>query len=79
MKNTNGRLTRLEQRVLGKASVQDYSEMPAFLAMVDADREKLVCFADRFSAAGHLRDFSDEDLHEFERLLIPFGGAGDDV
>lgn len=71
MRNADSRLFRLEQSVKQAVPPVDWTQTDAFCAMSPVDREKLQEFSARYSTHG-LISFSDEELHEFELLVMPF-------
>lgn len=71
MKNADIRLTRLEQSVRRSVQATDYRQTMAYLAMSADDRDRLHTYENRYGVDGHLQDFTDEELHDFERLLMP--------
>lgn len=70
MKNAHARLSRLELSIKRATPEVDWTATPAYLALSDEDRRALHSYVDRFHANG-LQPFTDDELQDFERILIP--------
>lgn len=70
MKNAHTRLSRLELSIKQAVPDVDWTTTPAYQALPEEDRKTLHSYADRFNADG-FHSFTDEELHDFERILMP--------
>lgn len=71
MKNLQARLVKLEQAVKAAVPFSDWTQTSAYAALTDADKQKIHAYTERFGKAG-LSEFSDDELDDFEKLLLPF-------
>lgn len=71
MKNLQARLAKLEQSVKAAVPFSDWTQTAAYAALSEADKQKMGQYTERFNKAG-LGEFSDEELNDFETLLLPF-------
>ncbi len=71
MKNIQARLVKLEQSVKAAVPFKDWTQSAAYAALSEADRQRITGYTDRFNKAG-LSGFSDEELDDYEALLLPF-------
>lgn len=69
MKNAHTRLSRLELSISQAIPETDWMTTPAYLALPEEDRVTLEGYVTRFNESG-LKPFADEELNEFERILL---------
>ncbi len=67
--NLRGRLSRLESSIKQAVPSVDWRETDAYRSLSDADKETLSIYTDRFNAGG-LEPFTDEELNDFELILM---------
>jgi hypothetical protein len=70
MKNARLRLSRLELSIKQATPEVDWTTTKAYAALSGDDRQALHGYVDRFNAGG-LQPFTDDDLYDFERILMP--------
>lgn len=71
MKNLQARLAKLERSFKATVPLSDWTQTAAYAALSEVERQRINGYTDRFNKAG-LSSFSDEELDDYEALLLPF-------